>query len=49
MVARRGRALLAQAMVASERLGAGPGRVDQVVDDGGRNVVDVQRRVERVA
>jgi hypothetical protein len=37
----------AQSMVAAERLGTGLGCRDEVFDDGGRNIVAVQRRVER--
>ena len=38
---------LAQPVVAAQRLGAGLRRLDQVLDDRGRDVVAVQRRVER--
>ena len=38
---------LAQPVIAPQRLGARLGRLDQVLDDRGRNVVAVQRRVER--
>ncbi len=34
-------------MIAAQRIGAGPGRGDEVLHDGGRNVVAVQRGVER--
>ena len=49
MVAVEAERALAQAVIAAQRLGSRFGFGDQILDHGGRNVVAVQRRVERRA